>query len=287
MIHALVATVVLSQAYARSRQSETDTKSQCLWWKENTAISYRVNAAGNDETPADSEFTAISAAFATWQTELAACSSLSLSEGPRSINRQAEFLQNANAANENLVLFRQRSCKTLVPAGDSCVSDGSCGNKYDCWQFTEGAIAITTTSFSPRNGQVFDSDIELNTPSYIFTTVDSPPCVRGMEAVTCIATDIQNTMTHEVGHLLGLAHISEATSTMNPRAVTGELVKRGLDPGSKKFVCDVYPRGGVAKTCFIPRLSVEQAAAAKQGCFEVPGASLLALGVWLRRRRRR
>ncbi|MDP1918711.1 MAG: myxosortase-dependent metalloprotease, MXAN_2677/MXAN_2678 family [Myxococcales bacterium] len=287
MIHALVATVVLSQAYARSRQSETDLKSQCLWWKENTALTFRVNTAGNDETPGDSEFRAIAASFATWQNELAACSSLSLTEGTPSPNRQAEYLQNGDVPNENLVLFRQRSCKNLVPAGDSCASDGSCGNKYDCWQFTEGAIAITTTSFSPRNGQIFDSDIELNTPSYIFTTVDSPPCVRGMENVGCIATDIQNTMTHEVGHLLGLAHINEATSTMNPRAVTGELVKRVLDPGSKKFVCDVYPRGGVAKTCFIPRLSIEQAPAAKQGCFEVPGASLLALGAWLRRRRRR
>ena len=286
MIHALVATIVLSQAYARSRQSETDLKSQCLWWKENTPIAFHVNAAGNDETPGDSEYTAIAAAFATWQTELGACSSLSLSEGARSSNRLAEFQQAAGATNENLVLFRQRSCKTLVPPGDACTSDGSCGNKYDCWQFTEGAIAITTTSFSPRNGQVFDSDVELNTPSYIFTTVDSPPCVRGMETVSCIATDIQNTMTHEVGHLLGLAHINEATSTMNPRAVTGELVKRALDPGSKKFVCDVYPRGGVAKTCFIPKLSVEQAPAAKQGCFEVPGASLVALGLWLRRRRR-
>ena len=64
MIHALVATVVLSQAYARSRQSETDLKSQCLWWKENTPISFRVNSAGNDETPGDSEFRAIAASFA-------------------------------------------------------------------------------------------------------------------------------------------------------------------------------------------------------------------------------
>ncbi|MBE2251336.1 MAG: matrixin [Myxococcus sp.] len=286
MIHALVATVVLSQAYARTRQSDTDATSQCLWWKENTAIVFRTNAAGNDETPGDSEFTAIAAAYATWQSELARCSSLSLSEGPRSTSRSIEFKQNGDASNENLVLFRQRSCRTLVPAGDPCASEGSCGNKYDCWEFSDGAIAITTTSFSPKNAQIFDADIELNVPSYIFTTVDSPPCVRGMESVSCVATDIQNTMTHEVGHLLGLAHINEATSTMNPRAVTGELVKRVLDPGSKKFVCDVYPKGGVSKTCFIPRLSVEQAPAAQAGCFEVPGASLLALGVWLRRRRR-
>jgi hypothetical protein len=283
VIHALVATVVLSQGYARSRQN--DAGSQCLWWKENTQIVFRVNAAGNDETPGDSEFTAISSAFATWQNELTACASLRLSEGPRSVSRLAEFNpKSGDVSNENLVLFRQRSCKGLVPEGDACTSDGSCGNTYDCWQFSERALAITTTSFNPRSGQILDSDIELNTPSYIFTTVDSPPCVRA--DVSCVAADVQNTMTHEVGHLLGLAHVGEASSTMNTNSVMGELVKRVLDPGSKKFVCDVYPKGSFAKTCLLPKLGVEEGRLAKGGCSGVPGASLLALGVWLRRRRR-
>lgn len=289
MIHALIATLALGQAYARSRISDTDPRSQCLWWKENTPIVYRVNTAGNAETPGDTEFTAISKSFATWQAELAACGSLTLTEGPRTSTRQAEFLQQANAENENVIVFRERACTGRVPSGDPCISDGSCGNVYDCWSYSTGAIAITTTSYSPRNGQVFDSDIELNTPSYIFSTVDSPPCVRGSEMVTCVATDVQNTMTHEVGHLLGLAHITEASSTMNPRAVTGELVKRDLDPGSKKFVCDVYPRGQPSKTCFIPKLGTEQGSAAKQGCAQVPGAALgvLALLLGWRRRARR
>jgi hypothetical protein len=286
VIHALVAAAVLSQAYARSRASESDPNSQCLWWKENTRITWRVNQAGNAETPGDTEFTAIGRAFATWQTELAACGSLTFVEGPRSTSREATYSPDDDPVNQNLVLFRERACKGQVSAGDPCWSDGSCGNKYDCWQFSEGAIAITTTSFSPRNAEIFDSDIELNTPSYIFTTVDSPPCVRGAEAVTCIATDVQNTMTHEIGHLLGLAHISDANSTMNPRAVTGELTKRTLDPGSKKFVCDVYPRGQPSKLCFLPRASIEQAQAAKTGCAAAAGAPLWALAALLLRRRR-
>lgn len=286
MIPALVAAAVLSQSYARSRASEGDPNSQCLWWKEDTRITWRVNQAGNSETPGESEFDAINRAFGTWQTELAACASLSFVEGARSSSREATYSPDDNPVNQNLVLFREKACKGQVAAGDACWSDGSCGNKYDCWQFSEGAIAITTTSFSPRNAEIFDSDIELNTPSYIFTTVDSPPCVRGAEAVTCIATDVQNTMTHEIGHLLGLAHINDASSTMNPRAVTGELTKRTLDPGSKKFLCDVYPKGQPSKLCFIPRASIEQAAVARVGCGAVGGAPLLALvALWLRRRR--
>lgn len=289
MIRALLVTVILSQTYSRSRQVELDTTSQCLWWKENTTIVYRINSDGNAETPGDTEFTAIQRAFGTWQTELAGCASLTLQEGPRTSSRQATYDSTVDppAANENIILFRQRRCAGVAPNGDACWSDGSCGSKYDCWQYTEGAIAITTTSFSPRNAQVFDSDIELNTPSFIFTTVDSPPCVRGSETVNCIATDVQNTMTHEVGHLLGLAHINDAASTMNPRAVTGELTKRVLDPGSKKFVCDVYPKGQASKTCFIPKLGIESGKLAKTGCTEVPGLTMLALGAWLSRRRKR
>ncbi|MBL8922845.1 MAG: matrixin family metalloprotease [Myxococcaceae bacterium] len=286
MIHALVAAAVLSQSYARSRANENDPASQCLWWKENTRIVYRVNQAGNTETPGDTEFDAIKRAFSTWQTELAACSSLSFVEGPRSPSREATYSPDDSPVNQNLVLFREKACKQQVAAGDACWSDGSCGNKYDCWQFSEGAIAITTTSFSPRNAEVFDSDIELNTPSYIFTTVDAPPCVRGAEAVTCVATDVQNTMTHEIGHLLGLAHINDAASTMNPRAVTGELTKRTLDPGSKKFVCDVYPKGQASKLCFIPSVSLEQGRAAKVGCEAASGLPLLALAALVLRRRR-
>jgi hypothetical protein len=197
-----------------------------------------------------------------------------------------ETTYNSDGTNDNVIVFRQRKCSTVVAGGDPCWSDGSCGTKHDCWQYTDGAIAITTTSFSPRTGQILDSDIELNTPSYIFTTVDSPACVRGSEAVTCIATDVQNTMTHEIGHLLGLAHISDPASTMNPRAVTGELIKRTLDSGSKKFVCDVYPKGGYSKTCFTPRLTTESLTAAKTGCSATPGLALVGAALLFARRRR-
>lgn len=287
MITSLLLAASLGQ-YARSHMSDTDTSTQCLWWKENTQIVYRQSTAGNPETPGDSEFAAVTASFATWSAALGECASLSFLEGARSASRNAEYLEAANATNENLVLFRHQTCRKAAPAQDPCFSDASCANKYDCWQFGESAIAITTTSFSPRTGQILDSDIELNTPSYFFSTVDSPPCVKGMESVNCVAADVQNTMTHEIGHLLGLAHYAEATSTMYFRASTGELSKRTLDVGSKKFVCDVYPKGGVAKTCFIPKLSVEQGALAKSACAAtgLEGLALVGLAAFLVRRRR-
>lgn len=285
MIHVLVLAAALGQTYSRTRMSDSNPASQCIWWKENTTISIRPNAAGNPETPGDTEFVAIGAAITTWQTELAGCSSLTLTEGARSQSRLVEYDSAVSATNENLVVFRQRPCRQVVPVGDSCSSNGSCANKYDCWDFTDGAIAITTTSFSPKTAQIFDSDIELNTPAYFFTTVDMPVCARGGEGFTCVATDVQNTMTHELGHLLGLAHVADVASTMSARAALGELNKRSLDPGSKRFVCDVYPRGMPSKTCFTPKLGVEENPAAKTGCTSAPGLLLIGLATLLRRRR--
>jgi hypothetical protein len=287
VIASWITLAVLAQGYARSHMSDTDNSTQCLWWKEGSSIVYRQSTPGNDETPGDTEFTAVNAAFATWQTELAACASLSFSEGSRTTNRNAEYLERGDVPNQNVVVFRQRTCKQAAPAQDPCFADGSCANKYDCWQFSAGAIAITTTSFSPKNAQIFDSDIELNTPSYFFSTVDSPPCAVGMESVNCVASDVQNTMTHEIGHLLGLGHYaSDPASTMAPRAVTGELSKRTLDPGSKKFLCDIYPKGKPSKLCFIPALSVEKGPVAKTGCSST-GAELSPVLLLLARRRRR
>ncbi|MDX2013043.1 MAG: myxosortase-dependent metalloprotease, MXAN_2677/MXAN_2678 family [Myxococcaceae bacterium] len=285
MIAVLVVSLVSSQAYARSRATEGDTTTQCLWWKERSVINWRQSTLGSQRTPAESEFTAIEASFSAWQDVLSSCGSLSFEQGARSSSRRAEY--NEKGPNENLVLFRERRCADVAPRQDPCFADGSCGNTYDCWQFSDGAIGITTTSFDPRNGRILDSDIELNTPTYLFTTVDAPPCVRGAENVSCVAADIRNTMTHEIGHLLGLAHIDEASSTMAPRAMTGETVKRTIDPGSRRFICDVYAKGQPSKTCFTVVLGTESGPAARTGCGAVGATPLVLLSVLLARRRRR
>lgn len=285
MISALILSLVTSQAYARSRATEGDTRTQCLWWKERSVIAWQQSSNGNVETPGDTEFTAIEASFATWQVPLTECGSLSFEQKARSSSRRAEYKE--KGPNENLVLFRDQRCGDVAPRQDPCFSDGSCGNTYDCWQFSDSAIGITTTSFDPRNGKILDSDIELNGPIYLFTTVDAPPCLQNSQSVSCVATDLRNTMTHEIGHLLGLAHIDEVGSTMAPRAVTGETVKRTLDPGSRRFVCDVYAKGQPSKTCFTTVLGTEEGKAARLGCSAsgVGPLGLLVLGL-LRRRRR-
>ncbi|MBL9037994.1 MAG: matrixin [Archangium sp.] len=284
MSSALVLTLVLSQ-YTRARINDADTQSQCLWWKEATAIEFRQNVDGDAEVPGDAEFTAVAAAFATWQAELSACGSLSLTEGPRTLTRTVGYTD--SGANENVVLFRARPCKGMVPETHTCWKDDVCGNQFDCWDHAEGALALTNTSYNKFTGRALDADIELNSWDFTFTTVDAPRCVAPAFSTSCVATDVQNTMTHEVGHLLGLNHYDAAVSTMNTRASAGELSKRALDPGSKRFVCDAYPKNERTPLCVLPVTSSTLGKLAKTGCAQVP-PSLVAVGALalLARRRR-
>ena len=271
----LAVTLVLSQ-YVRTKTDETNLKSQCLWWMGNTTIVFHQSELGEPTVSGDTEFTAVTASYATWQQELASCGSLTLSEGQRTKSRKVGY--QTNEANENVVLFRATKCADLIASDNACWKDSSCGNAHDCWEHSASAIAITSTSYTPASGRDLDSDIELNSPSFLFTT--SVPVI----------TDVQNTVTHEVGHLLGLAHINLDSSTMNAKAETGEVSKRTLDSGSKQFVCDVYPKGKPTKTCQIPVLVSNLGSSAKVGCSSVPGSALVALAgvaVALRARRRR
>lgn len=279
MILTAVAALALAQSacppYTRTKVDDNDPKSHCLYWKEDTSIEWHVNDQGNPENVNDTEFTAIDKALATWQAEFTACGSLSVKQAAKTTSRLADY-DKKSASNENVVLWRFKRCTDVVGMSDGCWKDDDCGNKYDCWQHNPLALAITTTNFDPATGKILDADVELNTPSFIFTTVDAPQCV-GPKTQFCVVTDIQNTMTHEFGHSLGLAHSCQTNSTMFASATVGELGKRVLDDGSKLFVCETYPKGAAAKDCIIKTFDGKLGTAVGCGCDATPGFALVGL----------
>lgn len=282
----LLAVVAANDPYVRSRVSPGRSTDHCLYWAEDTNIVYRANAAGNPETPGDTEFTAFNDSFKTWNAALNQCSSLTFTEGPRTNTRVTGWVENSST-NENVLLFRQVFCSKVkeLSSTDACWGRQDCGNQYDCWQHQADAIAITTTTYDPRSGQILDADIELNVPSFIFSTVNAPPCVRPNYSTSCIAWDLQNTVTHEIGHMLGLDHTGNPGSTMNPTAPPGEITKRTLDVGTASFPCAVYPKGGVSQDCVI--VPVSSTLGNKPGCSTAEAWPVAMLGLLALTRRRR
>jgi hypothetical protein len=171
--------------------------------------------------------------------------------------------------NQNLVVFRGGRCSDVVPANDPCTSGSAgrtCADAYDCWDdalYGTSTIALTTVSYDARTGEILDTDVELRgwdgrngtgtslttgapTLGEYFTCAAAGAVCTTYGQTACVARDVQNTITHEAGHALGLAHSALRTATMYPVEPMGEILKRDLDPDDEAGVCAIYPAGVAA-----------------------------------------
>ena len=170
----------------------------------------------------------------------------------------------------------------------------------------DGILAITITSFAVETGEIFDSDIILNSAQNRFGVIEAASQCRFREQ----AFDIQNTLVHEVGHFLGFEHVPNQDATMFAVANVCETSKRDLDTDDIDGVCTVYPTGGPLATCAPPasyelssgdasrfRNQCERALEDGCGCRGTPGAppsattlgllsGVFALWAWREGRRR-
>jgi len=272
-----------AQAYVRS----LNDNGLCVYWAAH-GHSFQIDAQGTPDITGTAAFDAIRRSFATWAA--VSCSDLAFPEEPLSTSasdRVVGFF--SGRTNHNLVLFRTQSCRTAAPANDPCHAQGGCSNAYDCWDFGDTTIATTTTTSNGRSGEILDSDIEMNDApaasggKFTFTAVDGPPCLSTTQT-GCVRIDVQNTVTHEAGHTLGLDHVPDhPEATMYPSSVQGEITKRVLAADDVQGICAIYPRGAPSVSCVPPD------PAGGCGCSHAqtgPGAALCALLLLLRIRRR-
>ncbi|HUM12448.1 MAG TPA: myxosortase-dependent metalloprotease, MXAN_2677/MXAN_2678 family [Myxococcaceae bacterium] len=244
--------LLLGQVDAGYVRERTSDGQHCLRWpvsaRSTAAVTFVQSTAGDDKL-GPGLFDAVSRSEGSWAAQASACSSLALLEGGHSPSRDTGY--DRTGSNENLILVRTSDCFRAVGANDPCRSNDTCGNVYDCWDHGAAILAITLLTYD-ATGALLDTDIEVNGALSYLSLVDSPPCSPGAITPSCVGNDVQNTVTHEFGHALGLGHSPDPASTMYGTGPLGETSKRVLDPASKQFVCDVYAPGFASRDCFLP-----------------------------------
>ncbi|KJU87760.1 matrilysin (metalloproteinase) [Candidatus Magnetobacterium bavaricum] len=97
---------------------------------------------------------------------------------------------------------------------------------------TRGALAVNSVWYDPLTGEIFDDDINFNT-KYLYSTDLTPS-----------SYDLQDIVTHELGHCLSLKDLYDPTDsekTMYGYASKVETKKRTLEQDDMDGITSLYP----------------------------------------------
>jgi MYXO-CTERM domain-containing protein len=99
------------------------------------------------------------------------------------------------------------------------------------WRYGDGEdLTFATLTFNQATGEILGADLELN-PTVSWSWEDTPLVDK---------VDLQSALTHEIGHILGVAHSEVDGSAMSGRYDPGSIGPRKLGPDDVAAVCAVY-----------------------------------------------
>jgi hypothetical protein len=110
------------------------------------------------------------------------------------------------------------------------------------WSQDHSRLSVTFVSFESRSGRITSAEIIINDADY--TWADRMTAPDGW--------DLQNTITHELGHAIGLEHSSVESATMFAQTRSSETSKRDLDADDISGVAALY-----ADTAMVAAISAE------------------------------
>lgn len=219
LIAALISSLFNTPVSAWIQTTTTDGSNIPLSQKSN-CLYYSINENGSDDVSFDKLQAAVQASFDQWED--VPCSYFHFIEtSPTSLD-MAEF--NMDRANTNLLIWREK-------ARD--------------WVHGSSVVAMTVLNYDNNTGNILDADIEYNGVLHKFATDQFYP-------PGSLLTDIANTTTHEIGHILGFAHNADTNSTMYFDSGGGEIEKRTLTNDDAEGLCVLYPNENDPGTCKEP-----------------------------------
>ena len=291
--------VVLDSAkvmtYPRNYVRTTGPNKEKLYWASGCAI-VTTDSDGTMEIAGDGEFPIVGAAMNEWNTKTASCSYFKVMDGGR---------KSLEVGNDGVNLIKFRDTFWGLPAVGNAAAV----------PHASSAAGITTATYisdpkSPRDGEIVDADIEINGVNFTIAASPTDPEINGQGLAV-----LQNTLTHELGHLHGLEHTcylgttdpgwtdnqgnpvpacaaglpaTIVDATMYPTQNYGETKKETLSDDDIQSMCDIYPISAGPKACEEPSKSTGGGCCSASGGGR-PEVSLLLAGttVLLLRRRRR
>jgi len=197
---------------------------------------------------------AVDASAGAWSAGSNPCTYLQIT-----VSSSMDETPRATFDGRNNIIFRTTSwCKlTETGACDPMVPP------YD-----PNALALTSVTAGMSSGIIRDVDMEVNGFGPAWADLVTHPELRGTRF-----HDLQNAVTHEIGHVIGLFHtcyleppplidntgqpIPDCASaspdiratTMFPSADPGDLDKRTLEPDDELGLCEIYPAAQDPMTC--------------------------------------
>lgn len=188
------------------------------WPSSDIPVRFVVNYLGTPDVAnssySDGEFKAISESFRTWSQVL---SSYLIFQDDGIVSQSIK----SGRDNLNLVVWREAGWKEMG--------------------YEDKAIAITTTWFDTYTGNIIDADMELNGVNFKWKMVGLESCNPEIDRT---AVDVQNIVTHEIGHMLGLADITDPGCkdvTMFYASSSCDTSKRDLTQDDITGISMIYP----------------------------------------------
>lgn len=205
-----------SPARAYERQSVDGKPGLYLFWQ-NRTISYWVHRSGSADVSLQETLGAIKRATFAWSSP--SCTDLRFNFGGLEAGAKTNLTIAESDPPDKKNLFVWHEDHWPPPdATDKTI--------------TKEMAAVTTVIYDATTGVIIDADIDLNGYNFFWTTFDDG---------TKTATDIEATIAHELGHVLGLAHSPEPEATMFANTSQGELKKRTLESDDVAGICFIYP----------------------------------------------